>query len=464
LLIKERAERGMPGSEVQGVCGCGCGSRTEVLAVSWSTAFRLRQFARGSLWVLPLAGGLLGALLSSGAILADQSVHLPAYWIYSPSTASTVLSAIVGAMAALTGFVVTVTVLVVQMATGTFSARYLRLWYRDRVLKLLLAVLVGTLAFSFGLLRRIGTNFVPDLGVTAAGVLVVVSLLLFVVFLDRFLHRLRPVAVAALVAHYVHRDFARYAAALAAPDVFSGLFDPAGEQPALVVRGAGPGAIQAVDARGLARWAREHQCLVVLCHRVGDFVPAGARLIETYGGAASGSRAEGRLRKMIVLGAERTIEQDPAFGIRIMVDIADKALSPAVNDPTTAVQALDHLSDVLRRIGATDLSRSQWAAAGGAVRTGLVIPARSWEDYLMLGVTEIREYGCTAIQVMRRMRAMLEELRDEVRPEHRPAVEEELVRLEATVARTFADSVDLDRASTGDPQGIGGRWRPPDAR
>ena len=81
----------------------------------------------------------------------------------------------------------------------------------------------------------------------------------------------------------------------------------------------------------------------------------------------------------------------------------------------------------------------------------------------MLGITkEIREYGSTAIQVMRRMRAMLEELRDEVRAEHRPAVEEELARLEMTVARTFADSVDLDRANTADPQGIGGQTEAPD--
>ena len=79
-------------------------------------------------------------------------------------------------------------------------------------------------------------------------------------------------------------------------------------------------------------------------------------------------------------------------------------------------------------------------------------------------MTEIRDYGATAIQVMRRMRAMLEELRDEVRPEHRPAVEEELARLDATVARTFADSVDVDRANTADPQGIGGRQRTPDTR
>jgi uncharacterized membrane protein len=336
----------------------------------------------------------------------------------------------------------------------------MRLWYRDRVLKALLALLVGTLAYSFTLLRRIETNFVPDLGVSIAGFLVVIDLLLFVVFLDRFLHRLRPVAVAVFVARYVHRDFARYAAALAAPDVFTGVFEPAGEAPDLVIRSARPGAIQALDVRGLAGWAREHRSLVALSHRVGDFVPAGATLIETYDGAASGLRAEDKLRNMIVLGDERTIEQDPAFAIRIIVDIADKALSPAINDPTTAVQALDHLSDVLRLIGTTDLSPSPWRG-DSAIRAGLVIPARGWEDYLTLGVTEIREYGCTAIQVMRRMRAMLEELRDEVRTEHRPAVEEELARLKMTVARTFADSVDLDRANTADPQGIGGRTEPP---
>jgi uncharacterized membrane protein len=336
----------------------------------------------------------------------------------------------------------------------------MRLWYRDRMLKMLLALLVGTLAYSFTLLRRIETNFVPDLGVSIAGFLVVASLLLFVVFLDRFLHRLRPVAVAVLVANYVHRDFARYAAAFAAPDVFSGVLEPAGEDPVLVIRSTRPGAIQALDVRGLAGWAREHQCLVVLCHRVGDFAPAGATLIETYGGGASGRRAEAKLRNMIALGDERTIEQDPAFAIRIMVDIADKALSPAINDPTTAVQALNHLSDVLRLIGTTDLSGSR-RHADHTVRTGLVIPARSWGDYLTLGVTEIREYGSTSIQVMRRMRAMLEELREEVRPEHRPAVEEELARLQTTVARAFAASVDLDRATTPDPQGIGGRTEPP---
>ena len=231
-------------------------------------------------------------------------------------------------------------------------------------------MLVGTLAYSFALLQRIENNLVPNLGVSIAGLLVLSSLLLFVFFLDRFIHRLRPVAVAMLVADYVDRGFERYTAARpAAPDVFSGAFEPAGEQPALVIRSARPGAIQALDVRGLVRWARQQECLVVICRQVGDFVAAGTKPIETYGGAASDTRAERRLRNMIVLGDERTIEQDPAFAIRIMVDIADRALSPAINDPTTAVQVLNHLSDVLRLIGTTDFSRSRWRA-DDAIRTG----------------------------------------------------------------------------------------------
>lgn len=425
--------------------------------MTWATRFRLRQYLHGSLWVLPLVGGVLGALLGSAQVLLDKSVQLPPSLTYSASTASTLLAAIVGATAALTGFVVTVTVLVVQMATGTFSARYMRLWYRDRTLKAVLALLVGTLTYSFALMRRIGNNFVPNLGTSIAGLLLVACLLAFLVFLDRYLHRLRPVAVAVLVAGYLRRNFQRDAAALAlAPDIFFGAFEEGGEQPAIVVRSTRPGSIQALDVRGLVRWAREHQCLVVFRRNIGDFVPARAALIEAYGGKVPGEREQRRLRGMVALGAERTIEQDPAFAIRIMVDIADKALSAAINDPTTAVQVLDHLGEVLRLIGTVDLSGSRWDG-DRAGRTGLVIPVRGWEDYLALGTTEIREYGAHSIQVMRRMRALLEELHDEVRPEHRAAVEEELARLDATVAHTFGDSVDFDRASTADAQGIGGR-------
>jgi uncharacterized membrane protein len=163
--------------------------------MSWRRVFRVRLYLRDSLWAIPLAGALLGVALGSADTIIEQSVHVPLDLQYSSTTASAVLAAIVGATAALTGFVVTVTTLVVQMATGTFSARYMRLWYRDRMLKILLAVLVGTLAFAFSLMRRVETNFVPNIGVSIAGGLIVISLLVFLLFLDRYLHRLRPVAV-----------------------------------------------------------------------------------------------------------------------------------------------------------------------------------------------------------------------------------------------------------------------------
>jgi uncharacterized membrane protein len=424
-------------------------------AVSWATRFRVRQYVTGSLWVLPLVGAVLGVALGSADVLGDKAVHLPAEFTYSSSTASTVLSSIVGGAAALTGFVVTVTVLVVQMATQTFSARYMRLWYRDRVLKALLAMLVGTLSFSFTLLRHVGDKFVPDLGTSIAGLLLLLSLVLFVIFLDRMLHRLRPVAVAALVSEYLDRDFERLIATLTAPEIFWGRPGQIGGTPQLVARCTRRGAIQAVDIAGLCSWALSHDRLVVVRHAVGDFVPARAVLIEVFGdGPADPGDAE-RLRRMVVLGAERTIEQDPAFAIRIMVDIADKALSAAINDPTTAVQVLNYLGDGLRMIGTVDVSESRFAG-GTAGRRGVVIPVRSWEDYLALATTEIREYGASSIQVMRRMRSMLEELLEEVPEGRRAPVREELARLDATVAHSFADSVDLDRARTADPQGMGG--------
>jgi uncharacterized membrane protein len=293
--------------------------------------------------------------------------------------------------------------------------------------------------------------------VSIAGLLVLASLVLFMVFLSTYLHHLRPVAVASFVARYIHRDFRRLVAAIVdAPDVYGGVFEPNGAQPTLVVRSAAAGAIQGIDGKRLVRWARQHDCVVVVHHHVGDSVPLNATLIEVYGGLERvTSRQERALRGMVALGTERTLDQDPAFAIRIMVDIADLALSPAVNNPTTAVQVLDQLAEVLRLIGGTELSSSR-LGPGHELRRGLVIPVRKWEDYLVLGVTEIREFGSSSVQVMRRMRALLEELREEVRPEHRPAVEDELARLDATVSAAFAQSVDQDRASVADPQGIGG--------
>src|SRR5208283_3031483 len=218
--------------------------------VTWATGFRIRQYLVESIWTLPLLGALLGLVGAVVIVHIDRNVHLPAQWQYSPSTASTVLAAIVGAMAALTGFVVTVTVLVVQMVIGSFSARYMRVCYRDAWLKGTLALLIGTLAFSFALLRRIESNFVPNIGVTLAGLLVIVSLVAFLYFFDRFLHRLRPVTVTQIAARALRRDFRADVALLRSEQgLFAGPLHPAGQDPALVVRSRHTGAIQALNIR-----------------------------------------------------------------------------------------------------------------------------------------------------------------------------------------------------------------------
>jgi uncharacterized membrane protein len=169
--------------------------------MTWSVAFRLRRYLRESLWVIPLLGGVLGWTFGIAAADVRAVAELATPWDYSASTAEAVLAAVVAASVGLVGFVVTVSVLIVQMATGNFSARYMRIFYRDRTFKSVLAVLIGAFTFSNTLMRRVEDDDVPNLGVTLAGAFLGLGLLLFVVFLDRAIHRLRPVAVAALVAN-----------------------------------------------------------------------------------------------------------------------------------------------------------------------------------------------------------------------------------------------------------------------
>ena len=423
--------------------------------MSWRKRFRRHVSLLESLWAVPVLGAVLGAIVGYFVSVAEVRLGSPSLWQYSPSTASAVLTSIVGATAALTGFVVTVTVLLVQMATGTFSARILRLWYRDRLLKVTLAVLVGTLTFSFSVLRRIDDDFVPDLGVTLSALAVSLSLLVFIVFFDRSIRRLRPVTVAADVARAARSMFAQTVRLADRPDI-RWAYGSTRVDPTHVVVASRGGAIQAVDNDGLVAWARAHGAELVLPHPVGDFVQTGGVLVRVYGGEFD-DRATEELGGMVALGDERTFDQDPAFALRMMVDIANKALSPAVNDPTTAVQVLDHIGEVLGLIGRTDLDARTRLAGGPERPAPVVMVTRRWEDFVALGLTEIREFGATSVQVMRRLRALLEELLETVRLEHRAPVEDELRRLDATVADGWRNSVDLDRASIADRQGIGGR-------
>ena len=426
--------------------------------MTWRRRFRLRQRLKSSIWVIPVAGAVLGLLLSLASVAIEDAVGFPDALDYSSSSGLSILTTIIGATVGLFGFVVTVSVLVVQMSTGTFSARYMRLWYRDRTLKAVLAVLLCTLTLSFTLLRHIGES-VPNLGIMLAGLSLGLGLVLFLVFLDRVMHRLRPVAVAALVAR-AGRKSLRDAAAFVSPprvdETDRELAAVRDRTPALTLRTRRPGAIQAFDGRGLVRWAIHHDALIVWRRAAGDFVSEGSGVLDVYCDPPPPRIAEHRLRGMVALGAERTIEQDPAFALRILVDIAERALSPAVNDPTTAVQVLDHLEDTLVVIGTTPGGIGRWEYRDDEGRLRMVAPAHRWDDFLTLGVTEIRQYGRGSIQVVRRLRAMLDALRESVLPEYIAAVDVELGRLDETVETAFGATPDAAEARRADRQGIGG--------
>ena len=151
---------------------------------------------------------------------------------------------------------------------------------------------------------------------------------------------------------------------------------------------------------------------------------------------------------------ERTSEQDPKYPIRLLVDVAIKALSPAINDPTTAVQAIDQIEDLLRRLGGHDLDVGHAFDVDGALR--LIFPMPTWEDYLVLAFDEIRHYGADLVQVVRRLRSALVGLADSVTDDTRiDAVQRYLKQLDLTVDRSILTADDQETANQEDRQGLG---------
>src|SRR5262249_12509932 len=152
-----------------------------------------------------------------------------------------------------------------------------------------------------------------------------------------------------------------------------------------VLHEGAPGTVLAYDATGLVKLAARHDLVLELVPRVGQFVPAGAPLFRVTGDHAAPTRA---LNGAVAFGPERTIQQDPAFAFRILVDIASKALSAAINDPTTAVTAIDQLQNLLGQLGLRQLANSGYRDRAGTVR--LLVRTPDWEDFVRLAVTEVR--------------------------------------------------------------------------
>jgi uncharacterized membrane protein len=213
----------------------------------------------------------------------------------------------------------------------------------------------------------------------------------------------------------------------------------------------GPYSIQAIDVAGLVNLAKESAGIIEIVGAVGDTVVELTPLLHVRG--TREPIPEEKLRKGIELGNERTFEQDPKYAIRLLVDIAIRALSPAINDPTTAVQALDQIEDLLLRLGQRRLEIGKYRDSDGKLR--LVVPLPTWDDLLRLAFDEISFYGATSVQVMRRMNALVADMRQAVPKERGPALQRWDERLRGIIARSFVDSEERVEASKEDRQGLG---------
>ena len=419
----------------------------------WRRRFLLRERLSRSLVIVPslwiVAALVLGEAIPRAEGERDLlSLHL------DPDTARTILSSIASGMIAFTGLVVSIAVVVVTFGASQYTPRLVNRFRRDPAVKHALGVFAAPTVFALVSLRNIGRDgsaVVPSLTVGVNVVLLIAALLAFFGLVSRLLDLLRPRRVIAQVA-------AR--AAEAARESYPFPFDaappplPAATAPvALVVRNDGSsGVLSALDRGAIVREARRAGVVVEAATAVGGFVAHGAPLLLVHGDPAQVDAAA--LRDAALLAEERTITQDPAFAIRAIVDLALRALSPAVNDPTTAVHALDGLDGLLRLLAARDLDRRRIADDDGVVR--LVCPAPGWEELLDLALTEIRRYGADSPQVARRMRALLDGLAETVPAARRPAVEAQRARLDAAVQAGYPDPAERDHATVADRLGIGG--------
>ena len=222
---------------------------------------------------------------------------------------------------------------------------------------------------------------------------------------------------------------------------------------ARVVRHQGTSAIViAVNLQALVAAAQKADGIIEFAHRVGDFVAVGEPLFRLHGGAAA---IDDRvLCGLVAFGRERTIEQDSTFAVRVIVDIAIKALSKAINDPTTAVLAIDQLHRLLRAVGKRHLHDDEVCAADGRPR--LIFRTPNWIDFVQLAFSEIRLYGAENFQIARRLRAMIENLVQGLPEARRQALRRELKLLDRTLEKLYPLPEDLELARIPDSQGLGG--------
>lgn len=379
----------------------------------------LVETLRTGFWAVPTLLVLLAVALAFGMVQVDRSLADDLGRVTfgaGADGAREVLGSITTSMITFTGLVFSITIVVLSLSSSQFSPRVLRTFLRDRQTQISLGVFIGTFVYAVLVLRAVngldGDIFVPAVATTVGVLLLLVCVGFFVAYIH---HITSMIQISSILASISSETRAVLEKEL-----------PTGLPPTpLVVRPRGPvavlpahrsGVLLDLDIGGLVRLARDADVALVSKLQYGGFVPEGAPLLEVHRGDPG--RLDGKAAvKAFRLGQERTMQRDVAFGFRQLADIAAKALSPGVNDPTSAVQALDGMHDLLRRLATRTLPTGAHADEEGQIR--LYLPQPCFEDYLALALDESDQYGADSLQVQQRITALLADVRAAALPEHR---------------------------------------------
>ena len=409
---------------------------------------------------------LLAASLAAGVALPAADHHLGGrvdwYPLMDDAATTTVLVIVAGAMITLAGLVFTALTTVMQTGMMSLSVRIVPLIRRDRIFRWSMATFIS--AFGYCVLVALAhavtdDRFTPLLSTAGALLIVLVGAGLLIALVARTLHLLDPATLLATMATVGHRsldgEVVRFRHTQPPLDVAARDRPGRAGTPEVVRLGESPptgSALLAVNTVRLNALQRRWGVDITLLCGVGDALTSRTPVLSlasaTDGGRPALTPARRRtLLGCLAIGDAYAPRNGPVGALRTLVDIALKALPPAANDPSRAVQVLDALEEMLVDIVATTLSPTPSAAHAGG--------RQEWEDYVGLATDEIRLAGVDSLQIGRRLREMLHSLLAEL-PEdlHGPL----LVRLEAldaTIADRWPTDFDRGLAATADPLGVG---------
>jgi uncharacterized membrane protein len=377
----------------------------------------------------------------------------------SVSSALAIYTSVGTGMLAMTGVVFSLVFVMVQFSAATYSPRLVSWIARGRIIWHSLGVFTATFLYSIAAIAWLDRNH-SGKAPLFSGWLVIALLLASVGMFIALVERIAALQISRILSFtgdcgrvVIEKMFFPFETpiALVKPEEFETV--PVTQT---LLHTGRPLAIRGIDDASLLRLASDAGGIVEVVSSVGDTVVEGTVLFRVRG--ARMPIEAPALKRALEMGPERTFDQDPKYAIRLLVDIAIRALSPAINDPTTAVQSLDQIEDLLLRLGRSRLQVRTARDTAGALR--LVIPEPTWEDFLALALDEIRYYGATSVQIMRRMRALISDLISFLPKERHTTLRHHRERLDLTIARSFEDAEEKQAASIEDRQGLGVPRRP----